>query len=106
MRDGEVFRRTIRRGSKSVTATLIVHGRSAEPPQDWSVGLVVAKPVGSAVVRNRVKRRLRHLMRSRIDDARMPATVVIRARPAAATASSATLAKDLDSGLAKALNAR
>ncbi len=30
-------------------------------------GFVVSKAVGGAVVRNKVKRRLRHLMRERVD---------------------------------------
>lgn len=67
------------------------------------VGLVVGKTVGPAVVRNQVKRRLRALMRARLD--RLPAgsVLVVRALPPAASAGSAALAADLDAGLARLL---
>jgi ribonuclease P protein component len=45
-------------------------------------GLIVAKTVGNAVARNRVKRRLRHLLRPRLAD--FEADVVLRALPPAA----------------------
>lgn len=69
------------------------------------VGFVVSKAVGPAVVRNRVKRRLRALMRARLPRLG-DALVVVRATPAAATASSAVLAEDLDSALAAVLSPR
>lgn len=106
MRDSEEFRHTIRRGSKGATATLVVHAVPRGEPADSSVGFVVSKAVGTAVVRNRVKRRLRHLMRARIDSLAQPVWLVIRARPAAAQASSATLATDLDRGLGEVLSAQ
>jgi ribonuclease P protein component len=63
------------------------------------VGLVVARSVGNAVTRNRVRRRLRHLAGERIG--RLPAgsTLVLRALPAAAESSYAALGRDLDSAL-------
>ena len=59
------------------------------------VGFVVSRAVGGAVVRNRVRRRLRHLVRERL--ARLPAAsvVVVRALPAAADASYDELRADL-----------
>jgi ribonuclease P protein component len=63
------------------------------------VGFVVSKAVGGAVVRNRVSRRLRHLMQDRLS-ALVPGTaLVVRALPPAATASSRELAEDLDAAL-------
>ena len=64
-------------------------------------GFVVSKAVGPAVVRNRVKRRLRHLVAGRLD--RLPAgtVLVVRALPPASGASSADLARDLDAALAR-----
>lgn len=65
------------------------------------VGFVVSKAVGTAVVRHRVTRRLRHLMADRL--ARLPAgtLVVVRALPPAATAPSSELGTDLDAAFRK-----
>ena len=62
------------------------------PPR---VGLVVSRSVGSAVVRNRVKRRLRHLVREHLDRLPRSSVLVIRALPAAADATFTELAGDL-----------
>jgi ribonuclease P protein component len=60
------------------------------------VGLVVGRTVGSAVVRNTVKRRLRHLLDERLDRLPAGALLVIRVLPDAGHASTAALAGDLD----------
>jgi ribonuclease P protein component len=60
------------------------------------VGFVVSKAVGSAVVRNKVKRRLRHLARGRLAWLPGGSLLVVRASPRAATACQADLAADLD----------
>jgi len=60
------------------------------------VGFVVSKAVGPAVVRNRVKRRLRHLARESVMDLPGSAVLVVRALPAAADAGYAELAADLE----------
>src|SRR5215813_4730379 len=56
-------------------------------------GFVVSRAVGGAVARNRVRRRLRHLMRDRLVSL-----------PAGATRSSAALGVDLDRALVAALD--
>lgn len=63
----------------------------------------MSKAVGIAVVRNRVKRRLRHLMRDRLE--RLPAgsLVVVRALPGAGDADHDQLARDLDAALERLL---
>ena len=60
------------------------------------VGFVVSKAVGPAVTRNRVKRRLRHLMRERVGRLEEGALLVVRAQPAAAAATYRDLAAELD----------
>jgi ribonuclease P protein component len=65
------------------------------------VGFVVSKAVGSAVTRNRVKRRLRHLMRERVAGLDEGSLVVVRALPAAADAPYADLGAELDRCLAR-----
>lgn len=105
MRDGDDFRRTIRRGAKGVQPTLVTHvlPRPSGPAAGGhtSVGFVVSKGVGSAVERNRVKRQLRHLMRARLDAVPTGSRVVVRALPPAKGAGSATLAEHLDVALAR-----
>jgi ribonuclease P protein component len=100
------FAETIRRGRRAGSRTLVVH-LVADDTADTAgtdeprVGVVVSRAVGGAVVRNRVKRRLRHLARARL--ARLPRStmVVLRALPSAADASSARLAADLDAALTR-----
>ena len=103
MRSGEDFRRTMRRGGKGAQPTLVTHVLlSTSVPGTGghtSVGFVVSKAVGSAVERNRVKRRLRHLMRDRVESLPAGSRVVVRALPASQTAESATLAEHLDLAL-------
>src|SRR5207342_760090 len=67
------------------------------------VGFVVPRTVGPAVTRNRVRRRLRHLLRDRLD--RLPAgtRLVIRVLPPAASATSATLGRAVDRALDRVL---
>jgi len=94
---------TVRHGSKAGRMHLVVHllpdpTRAGEP----EVGFVVSRGVGSAVVRNRVKRRLRHLMRSHMQ--RLPAgcRVVVRALPPAGDAPAVALEADLEAALHRA----
>jgi ribonuclease P protein component len=49
------------------------------------VGFVVSRAVGNAVMRNRVKRRLRHLAAPHIDQLPAGTGVVVRALPRAAS---------------------
>jgi ribonuclease P protein component len=65
------------------------------------VGFVVSKAVGPAVTRNLVKRRLRHLCRERLPVLPSGSMLVVRALPAAASASYEELGRELDSSLAK-----
>lgn len=63
------------------------------------VGFAVGRGVGNAVRRNEVSRRLRHLMRDRLDRLEAADRLVIRANPAAAGRTSGQLAEDLDGAL-------
>jgi ribonuclease P protein component len=63
------------------------------------IGLIVSRSVGGSVIRHRVARRLRAVFASRLGDVGPGDLVVIRALPAAAGASSATLAADLERAL-------
>lgn len=65
---------------------------------------MVSKAVGSAVTRNLVKRRLRHLLRDRLSHLPEGAMLVVRALPAAASAEYDELAGELDRCLRKGLD--
>ncbi len=66
-------------------------------------GFVVSKAVGGAVARNRVKRRLRALMRDKLAGLPAGTDVVVRAQPGAADRAYPLLADDLDAALAAAM---
>lgn len=92
-------------GARSGSRLIVVHAnqtdaRAGHPPR---VGFVVSKAVGSAVVRNRTKRRLRALVHQRLDRIPLGTDLVIRANPPAAQASSPELGADLDALLARVL---
>ncbi|WP_446217578.1 ribonuclease P protein component [Micromonospora sp. IBHARD004] len=74
----------------------------AETSAPSRAGFVVSKAVGNAVVRNKVRRRLRHLVRERLDQLPAGSTLVVRALPAAAEASYVRLGADLDAAVAAA----
>ena len=107
MRSSEDFRVTVRHGVKAARPTLVSHvvlpagveAGSSDDGSVTSVGFVVSRGVGTSVDRNRVKRRLRHLMRPRLDDVPVGSRIVIRALPAARDASSGILGDDLDKAL-------
>lgn len=69
-------------------------------------GFVVPRSIGGAVVRNRVKRRLRALLADRLPQVPPGSRVVARALPPSATASFHDLAADLDTALRSALRPR
>ena len=71
---------------------------AASDPAPVRVGFTVSKAVGNAATRNRVKRRLRHLTREHLlalEGLPGRAALVVRALPAAAEASYASLGADL-----------
>ena len=98
----EVVRRG-RRASRPLLTVHLLHGASAVDPSRATApaqaGLVVSKAVGGSVVRSRTSRRLRHLLRERLPGLPGGARLVVRAAPAAGTASSAALGADLDAAL-------
>ena len=122
LRRREDFALAVRRGRRSGSELLVAHvltsaAMTTEPmtrpstsseghqptPPPARVGFVVSKAVGGAVVRTRVKRRLRALVAARMPLLPAGALVVVRANAAAADASSAELGRCLDRVLSRVL---
>lgn len=82
--------RRARRGVVRVTASV------GSPDDEVIVGWAIGRPVGTAVVRNRVRRRLRAAI---AELAPRPGTYLVATDPAAATRSYAELRRDLAAAL-------
>lgn len=109
LRRSSEFATAIRRGRRAGRGSLVVHlavADEAAPATQPRAGFVVPKAVGHAVTRNKVRRRLRHLVRERLPELPPGTLLVVRALPGAAAASYAQLGMDLDGALAAARAAR
>jgi ribonuclease P protein component len=94
------FSLAIRTGRRAGSSTLVVHlARPDSMPSGLGdrprVGFVVSRAVGNAVTRNRVRRRLRELVRDQGDSLPGGSLLVVRALPPSAEASYAELRSDL-----------
>ena len=101
------FVATVRSGRRRGHGAVVVHLKLPENPQTADaparVGFVVSRAVGTAVVRNRVRRRLQHVVRERYGELTPGTTLVVRALPHAADRSYAQLAEDFSVALRSAL---
>ncbi|MDO4909133.1 MAG: ribonuclease P protein component [Corynebacterium sp.] len=102
----EAFTSTTRNGKKARTSSMLV---SAYIPKaeasivTWGgprFGFVISKKVGNSVVRHGLARKFRHICRKHVDILPKECSVVIRALPRAAEASS----QDLEADFLQALN--
>jgi ribonuclease P protein component len=100
------------RGARG-TGLLVVHAAtpdrtppalSSAPAAAPRVGFVVSRAVGAAVVRNRVRRRLRHLVADQLDRLPPGSRVVVRALPGSAVATYDQLGVALRAALDRALD--
>lgn len=105
LRTGADFSAVTRGGARAGSRVLVVHANQTDPQavRPPRVGFVVSKAVGSAVLRNRVKRRLRALVAARLPALPLGVDLVVRAQPAAAGLSSSDLGTDLDRLLEQAV---
>lgn len=114
MRRRDEFTLTVRRGRRAGRTHIVVHLlRRDDLPEGLPAaervpraGFVVGRTVGNAVVRNKVRRRLRHLVAQHLDRLPPGSLLVVRANPAAATAGHKELAADLESALDRLLRRR
>jgi ribonuclease P protein component len=110
VRRGDEFARAIRAGRRSGRAHLVAYLAEGSEGSEKAIdearagagaraGFVVSKAVGNAVVRNRVRRRLRHLCAARLGALPAGSILVVRALPPAAEADYALLGRELDAAL-------
>ena len=100
LRHKDDFTVALRRGERAGTRRVVLHWAATDEAHPTRVGFVVSKAVGGSVVRHRTQRRLRHLTADRLSG--LPSDgglLVVRALPAAGSATSADLAADVDRGL-------
>jgi len=89
------FDRTYRRGKSAATPLLAMYF-ARRSPGPARVGFSVSRKVGKAVQRNRVKRQLRHIALSRLDQFRPGHDYVFVVRRAAMEADYAFLERQMD----------
>ena len=87
------FHRLYARGKSAVTPTLVVYTRRNKCGAN-RIGYTVTKKLGHAVVRNRVRRRLREIYRLHEPELRTGADLVVVARTRSVEASYRTLERD------------
>ncbi|HEV7623058.1 MAG TPA: ribonuclease P protein component [Amnibacterium sp.] len=88
------YRRLVRSGRRSRGSFTLAYGRRTVPGDPLRVGVIVARNVGGAVVRNRVRRRIKAAAWPLAAEV-SGLDVVVRALPAAATASWPDLAGEV-----------
>ena len=99
LRRAAEFNRLRQRGRRISSGVLTVYRAEALPGDRTSVaGITVGKPIGKAVVRNTVRRRLSAILREALAGRRLRILVV--ARPPAADAPFSTLRRELERALA------
>ncbi|GAA1826578.1 ribonuclease P protein component [Agromyces salentinus] len=80
------YRVVVRRGAKVATPHTVCYVRSRESAGDARFGFIVSKKVGSAVRRNRIRRRLKAVTHEVVLAGAADVDVVVRALPGAADA--------------------
>jgi ribonuclease P protein component len=92
LRDRADFNTVRERGRRWRGDLLILNAMQRAPEGPSRFGFVVSRRVGKAVVRNRVKRRLRTVIRRHLDELVRGYDIILIARPGAGEASFAALA--------------
>jgi ribonuclease P protein component len=110
MRRRDEFTSALKAGRRARRGALVVHvGTAGNHPETGEerrsaarAGFIIPRAVGGAVVRNMIRRRLRHLLRDRLATMPTDALVVVRVLPDAAGESFGELGRDLDAALSAA----
>ena len=105
------YKGVVRKGRRYVTPHFVTYVRSGPEVSTSGVqgarfGFIVAKTVGGAVQRNRVRRRLKAASYLMLKDVQPGTDVVIRALPGCSDASWETLRSELTESLARSANSK
>ncbi|MFK4760987.1 ribonuclease P protein component [Microbacterium sp. ZW T5_45] len=92
---GSDYRLVVRRGSRCGGARVVTSMLSTGESRAARFGFIISKQVGTAVVRNSVRRRLKAVCAEALAGVPEGTDVVIRALPASATASYSELSADV-----------
>ncbi|TDN91050.1 ribonuclease P protein component [Microbacterium sp. BK668] len=98
---GAEYKAVVRRGRRCAAAHTVTYVMTSADSGAARFGFIVSKQVGSAVVRNTVRRRLKAVCREALGDVRPGAEVVIRALPSAAGADYSELRDEVQRCLAR-----
>ncbi|WP_291050774.1 ribonuclease P protein component [Herbiconiux sp.] len=99
---GRDYRGTVRRGAKFVGPHTVTYIRASDSSSsDARFGFIVAKSVGVAVVRNRVRRRMKAAAFALLPSMAPGTDVVVRALPEAASQPYGVLFEELSRSLTK-----
>jgi len=99
---GDDYRRTVRTGSRVGGANCITHAVLREPGDPARFGFIVSKAVGNAVVRNRLRRRMKTIADRQIASGLSEIDIVLRALPACADATFADLEQQVNRAIGRA----
>ena len=100
------YKRVVRRGRRSAGASCVTYQLMNPNGGTPRFGFIVAKTVGNAVVRNRIRRRLKAISHGLAPQLPPGSEFVFRALPAAALAPYSELKAELEHGTAKLVSRR
>lgn len=98
------FKAAVRRGKRVPTPNTVIYCRPTNPGEPTRFGFIVAKTVGNAVVRNRMRRRFRSIGRQLLASTGWGTDVVVRALPGSSMVSWASLLGEISVGVQKGVN--
>lgn len=102
IKQGRDFARVKQQGDRIATGCLIANWQSSPTQADSRLGVITARRLGNAVVRNRARRLLRETFRLHQHDLVTPVDLVLVARPSIVGKGFAAVARDFLTTLRKA----
>ncbi|MEV8368348.1 ribonuclease P protein component [Microbacterium sp. NPDC064584] len=98
---GADYKAVVRRGRRCASANTVVYTSATGESRPPRFGFIVSRQVGSAVVRNTLRRRLKAVCAEALTDVRPGSDVVIRVLPSGRDADFAALRADVTRCLAR-----